>query len=115
MTLPAIYTLDEAASKFGWSRQTLTRALARHGIAPVGKGRIARLTEIDVLKLLEAERCHTNYSHPASAASTGASVEQSVMRELRKQRARRIEKELRNGRTSTSSDSVIPLSVPEGR
>lgn len=56
MALPAIYSLDEVAERLGWARQTLTRALARHAIAPVGRGRRARLTEGDVVRLLAYER-----------------------------------------------------------
>lgn len=56
MPLPELYTLDDVAKHFGWERWTLTRALKRHRISPIGRGRRARLTESDVLKLIEAER-----------------------------------------------------------
>jgi excisionase family DNA binding protein len=40
--------LNEAASHMGWSRRTLTRALARHGIPTIGTGRRARLEAADL-------------------------------------------------------------------
>lgn len=41
-------SLAEAAEHMGWSRRTLTRALARHGMATIGTGRRARLEPGDL-------------------------------------------------------------------
>ena len=61
-------TLLEAAARLQWSVRHLKSRLARHSIAPIGRGRAARLTLQD-LELLEAKErtpCRTSSSAPAS-------------------------------------------------
>jgi hypothetical protein len=51
-----LLTLVEVAQALRWDRRSLVRALARHGIGVIGRGRLARLTAADVERLIEAER-----------------------------------------------------------
>lgn len=49
-------SLNEAAVLLGWSRRTLVRSLARHGIPTIGTGRRARLELRDLETLKAKER-----------------------------------------------------------
>jgi excisionase family DNA binding protein len=55
--MPEVLTLSEAAGLLGWSRRTLVRSLARHGIPTIGTGRRARLeaSDLEMLKIKERE------------------------------------------------------------
>ncbi len=51
-----LLTLAQAAERLQWSVKTIRRRLAHHGIATIGSGRRARITEADFDRLIEAER-----------------------------------------------------------
>lgn len=51
-----IYTLPEVCERLKWSRRSLLRALNELGIGTIGTGRLARLTESDVQKLMDGLR-----------------------------------------------------------
>jgi len=56
MPVDPLLTLAQAAARLQWSVRTLKRKLASHGIGTVGRGRIARLSEEDLARLINAER-----------------------------------------------------------
>ena len=68
-------TLPEAARRLKWSVRFLKSRLAAHSIAPIGRGRAARITEKDLEALEAKERtpCGSNTSLPESAVSRGTS------------------------------------------
>jgi hypothetical protein len=51
-----LLTLGEAAKRLQWSVRTLRSRLRDYGIGTMGRGRIARVTEQDFARLIEAER-----------------------------------------------------------
>jgi len=51
-----LLTLAQAAARLQWSVRTVRSRLQAHGIGTVGRGRLARLTEQDLERLIEAER-----------------------------------------------------------
>lgn len=56
MPADPLLTLPQAAGRLQWSVRTLKRKLAARGIGTIGKGRLARLSEADLARLIEAER-----------------------------------------------------------
>jgi hypothetical protein len=62
--LPRLLTLAEAAERLQWSVRTLRGKLQARGIGTIGRGRIARLTEGDLLRLIEAERQRVPFASP---------------------------------------------------
>jgi len=53
---PRLFTLDQVAEQFQWSRRTVIRLLRQHGIATIGTGRRARLAAEDIEALKAKER-----------------------------------------------------------
>jgi excisionase family DNA binding protein len=55
--LSELFTLEQVAEQFQWSRRTLVRMLRQHAIATIGKGRRARLAaeDIETLKAKSAK------------------------------------------------------------
>ena len=51
-----LLTLRQVAERLQWSTRTLQRRLQDHGIPTIGRGRLARLTEGDVDRLIARER-----------------------------------------------------------
>ena len=108
-------SLTEAAARMNWSRRTLRRALDRAGISPIGRGRLARITEADLAKLIEAMRCHTDSSLPANDAATppgSSGADARTGKSLRAQRTaqtRRMLNGLRPRSTRGSAPKVLPL------
>jgi hypothetical protein len=51
-----LLTLGETAKRLHWSVRTLRSRLRDYGIGTIGRGRIARVTEQDFARLIEAER-----------------------------------------------------------
>jgi hypothetical protein len=51
-----LLTLGETAKRLQWSVRTLRSRLRDYGIGTIGRGRIARVTEQDFARLIEAER-----------------------------------------------------------
>jgi len=64
-----VLTLSEAASQMGWSRRTLVRSLARHGIPTIGTGRRARLELKDLEMLKAKERSGVSLTPPEEPRS----------------------------------------------
>src|ERR1700744_4471100 len=70
------YTISEAAKHLRWSVRTVRRLLALHGIATIGKGRLARLTanDIETLEKKERERCRSKSSASGEPSTSPASA-----------------------------------------
>jgi hypothetical protein len=83
-------TLAEVAQALRWDRRSLVRALARHGIGVIGRGRLARLTAADVERLIEAER-----QPVLRGVEPSPPVDELVRRALRRSRAARVAHALR--------------------
>lgn len=79
-------TMPEAAARLQWSVRFLKRRLAAHGIAPIGKGKAARVTEEDMADLEAKERT------PCGPPST--SLQEIVSRPVTSVTARRSDREL---------------------
>ena len=80
-----VLTLSDAASLLGWSRRTLVRSLAKHGIPTIGTGRRARLDASDLEKLKAKERegarearGHSNEEAIAQASGGLSSIRTNV-------------------------------------
>src|ERR1700733_13393100 len=54
--LEQLLTLSQAAARLQWSVRTLKGRLLARGIGPIGRGRLARITEQDFERFIEAER-----------------------------------------------------------
>jgi hypothetical protein len=69
-------TMPEAAGRLRWSVRYLKSRLAAHNIAPIGRGKAARLTEEDLTALEAKERtaCGSSTSRPESAEHRSTSV-----------------------------------------
>lgn len=104
-------TLTEAADRMGWSRRTLTRALERHGMSPIGTGRRARLEPLDLemLKAKERDACATNSTpqEPARATGLGSPVGLSTDASLKRYWKRRLGQQQRKKPSSSSPDSKV--------
>ncbi len=83
-----LLTLQEVADRFQWSTRTLKDRLKHHGIGPIGRGRIARLTEGDVARLIEAER------QPAVAAGFPIQDRRAMRYRSTREIARRVRAEM---------------------
>src|SRR5687767_8395571 len=97
-------SLPQAADRLQWSVRFLKSRLAAHNIAPIGRGRAARVTEED-LKALEAKErtaCGSSTSHPASAAPRGISAVAMPRAGLRSPRDGGIAAALRRSHKTTS-------------
>jgi hypothetical protein len=70
MSIDPLLTLAQAAGRLQWSVRTLKRKLAARGIGTIGKARLARLSEADLARLIEAERQVVGQVAPASPPST---------------------------------------------
>lgn len=109
-------SLTEAAARMNWSRRTLRRALDRAHISPIGSGRIARITEADLAKLIEAMRCdrHTPCDSQAADAAIRSSSSEAGHRtgaNLKRQRAAQT-KRLLSGLRPTSTPGYVPNVLP---
>lgn len=89
--VPQILTLSEAAERMKWSVRALKKKLADHGIGTIGAGRLARLTEHDVERLMQAE--HQVVAPPPPSVSP---ADREALRIERMRRARRIGQMLRS-------------------
>lgn len=78
----ALLTLAQAADRLQWSVRTLQRKLAEHGIGTIGRRRLARLTEQDLERLVEAERQPTSTAH-APIPRSGLGSMRHIARALR--------------------------------
>ena len=87
-----------------WSARTVQRRLAAHGIATIGTGRRARITQEDLVRLIEAERQEGARYSGITAAPLG---ESRSVHHLGRQAGRRIRKRMR-------AESVAALG-PAGR
>lgn len=83
-------TLDQAAKRLQWSTRTLQRKLRDHGIGTIGRGRLARLTEQDLARLVEAERQFV----PAPLRGVNP-VDREALRIARMRQTRAISRQLR--------------------
>ncbi|MPZ34888.1 MAG: helix-turn-helix domain-containing protein [Rhodospirillales bacterium] len=87
-------SLNEAAALLGWSRRTLIRALARHGIPTIGTGRRARLeaTDLERLKAKEREvaREARGYSKEEAIAQTRWRAKFDMDERIRRHMRRRL-------------------------
>jgi excisionase family DNA binding protein len=77
-----LLTLAQAAERLQWSVRTLQRKLAEHGIATVGRRRLARLTEEDLERLIQAERQPTS-APPLPSPRSGPGSIRHIARALR--------------------------------
>ena len=102
-------SLTEAADSMGWSRRTLTRALAQHGIATIGTGRRARLeaSDLELLKAKERGACNSTRQEPVRGTGPTLSAPLLTDAKLRRYWKRRSAQMLRK-RPATSS-RVRPL------
>jgi excisionase family DNA binding protein len=95
-------TFGQAAARLQWHIKTLRRALAKHGITAIGRGRRARLSEADLQRVIAAERRllaaaaehQPLAAHPAIGAKSNTAG-RSPDGALRSQRRRRIAKAMR--------------------
>ena len=87
-----LFTLDEVAEQFQWSRRTLVRLLRQHGIPTIGTGRRARLAaeDVEILKAKEREATKKDMPPPEPPKETSlARINSSSMDERMKKYWRR--------------------------
>ncbi len=114
-------TMPEAAGRLRWSVRYLKSRLAAHNIAPIGRGKAARLTEDD-MKALEAKertcgaRTGSTTSLPESDLPSGKSLVATRSAGSSIRRGRGLASELRRGVTfSSESGPVVAFPVPVRR
>jgi len=109
--MTALLTLTEAAARMGWSRRTLTRALERHGMSPIGTGRRARLepADLEMLKAKERDACATSSTRqePEREIGLGSPVGISTDDNLKRYFKRRLGQQRRGKPRSLSPTSKV--------
>jgi excisionase family DNA binding protein len=91
--LSELFTLEQVAEQFQWSRRTLVRMLRQHAIATIGKGRRARLAaeDIETLKVKEREAAKRRMPPPEPSKDVSlARINASSMNLRMKQYWRRL-------------------------
>jgi excisionase family DNA binding protein len=92
---PQYLTLPEVAERLRWSVRTLKRLLRKHGIATIGTGRLARLTQADIDEFIRRMRP----AQPPPEAQTTVRSSSFNTREINKRlRMESAQREAQSGR-----------------
>lgn len=105
--IPATITPRELAAETGWSERYI-RETARALSACLGRGRGMRLTQDDVLRIMEARRCPSRSRSAAKHTTTAGQLPEGDYAALLARRTRPARRELRP-REKPKNGNVISM------